>query len=221
MSEVDTTIPGFNAEVGKQYRILMPYNEERHILLHLQLRKDASLYVVNSPGAKKFRYGQARIEQGSTQTTVDFMQEGEVMNEPKNEHFSFHGSGIVNFGHGRAQGLELRKLTKAGVICSMIFPHPSKLPVARVLRHSDITVHYPIDEDCPLALNICVAPRGNLPSMSWLNIPGAAFQWAYAFLYDRLLEKDDLLIILVFYHSPGEWSPGVITSWLVDVRQLS
>jgi hypothetical protein len=223
MSGADPTIQGFNAEAGKKYRVLMPYSKERHILLHLQVTKDASLYLFDlpfDPPIAKVSYGRSRIEQGSTQTVVDITQ-GEVMNHPKGAHLSFHGSGVVNTGTGRAIGHQLRRLTNAGVVCSVIFPHPSKLPVARGLRQSDITVHYPIDEGCPLALNICAAPRGNFPSMNWLNIPEAAFQWTYAFLYERLLEEDDLLLILVFYHSPGEWMSGRgVTWWPMDVRQL-
>ena len=47
-------IAGFIAKTGVTYRVLMPYKGERHILLHLELTKDANLYLFDRARARYF-----------------------------------------------------------------------------------------------------------------------------------------------------------------------
>lgn len=218
MDGMEEKIEGFTAKAGVTYRVLMPHTEERRLLLRLQVAKDASLYLFEDQPKKVF-YGQATIERGSRQKTVDITQ-GNVLDDAsalKGEHVSFHGSGVVKSSTGRAIGHPLRRLTDGGQVCTIIFPHLSKLPAVSKLRKSDITINYPVDEACPLAVNIIAAPRSKVPRLS---VPIAVFQWAYAFAYEGLLEEDDLVIILHFYHSPGKWPIAKITIHPTDVRQF-
>lgn len=210
-------IEGFIAKLGVKYRILMPYEGKGRVLLRFQVAKDASLYLFDQQPKKVF-YGQATIRAGSTQTTVDVNQ-GNFLDDSstlKSEHLSFHGSGVVKSSTGRAIGHPLRRLTDGGQVCTVIFPHLSKLPAVKNLRESDIKINYPVDEACPLAVNITAAPRSKVPDV---RVP-APFQWSYAFVYEHLLEKDDLVLILHFYHSPGEWPIAKITVHPTDIRQF-
>jgi len=211
-------IAGFIAKTGVTYRVLMPYKGERHILLHLELTKDASLYLFDQK-PEKIIYGQSSIGSGNTQTTVDITK-GDVIDDPailNSDHISFHGSGVVKSTTGRAIGHPLRMLKEGGQVCTIIFPHLSKLPIVSNLRQSDRTINYPLDEACPLAVNVIAAPRSKVPQIS---VPGAVFQWSYAFVFARLLEKDDLVVILHFYHSRGVWPLDKITVYPTDIHQF-
>jgi hypothetical protein len=216
---VEQSIDGFIAKLGITYHILIPYKEDRHILLHLKVAKDVSLYIFEEKPKEKIVYGQATIIQGTRQVTIDTTN-GDILDDPsklRNNHISFHGSGVVKSATTRATGYPLRNLTKAGQICTVIFPHPSKLPVVSNLRQSDITINYPLDEKCPLAVNMIATPRSIVPRV---NIPKAVYQWSYALVYERLLPKDDLVIVLHFYHSPGEWLLYKTTIHPMDVHQF-
>ena len=68
-----------------------------------------------------------------------------------------------------------------------------------------------------MAANIIAAPRSKVPNVT---VPVAAFQWSYAFVYERMLGEDDLVLILHFYHSPGEWPIAKITIHPTDVSQF-
>ena len=65
--------------------------------------------------------------------------------------------------------------------------------------------------------NITAAPRNKVPQVS---VPAATFQWSYAFVYERLLEEDELVLILHFYHSPGEWPIWKVIVHPTDIRQF-
>jgi hypothetical protein len=212
-------IEGFVAEPGVTYRILISYQEELHLALRLRLSSDISLYFFDKQPTKVVR-GQSTVASGSTQATVDITK-GDTIDDPsvlKGAHLSFHGSGVVKSASiGRATGHVLRDLQEGCQVCSFIFPHPSKLPAVSNLRKSDITISYPVDEGCPVAMNVIAAPRSKVPQIS---VPGAVFQWSYAFIYESLLGEDDLVIVLHFYHSPGEWPIAKITLFPTDVNQL-
>lgn len=210
--------PGFIAKAGVTYRVLMPYKGKCHILQRLQLGKDVSLYLFGEK-PKTIFYGQSTIKAGETQTVVDITK-GSVIDDLstlKSDHTSFHGSGVVKGTTGRAIGHPLRMLKEQVHVCSIVFPHISKLPIIHNLRKSDITISYPLDEACPLALNIIATPRSKA---SQIRIPKAVFQWSYAFVYERLLEKDDLIIILHFYHSQGDWLLYKAIVYPTDIRKL-
>ena len=66
-------IEGFIAKIGLTYRILIPYAQERRLLLRMQVAKDASLYLFEDQPKKVF-YGQGTIERGSKSKTVDITQ---------------------------------------------------------------------------------------------------------------------------------------------------
>lgn len=218
IQKMNQEIEGFIAKTGVTYRVLMPYKGERHILLHLELKKDVSLYLFDKK-PKKVIYGQSSIVAGTTQTTVDITK-GAVIDDPvilNSAHISFHGSGVIKNITNRAIGHPLRMLKEGVQVCLIAFPHLSKLPIASNVRQSDITINYPLDEACPLALNIIASPRRKVPQ---INVPEVVFQWDYAFIYERLLEKDDLVIILHFYHKQGNWPIDEITVYPINVHQF-
>lgn len=127
-------IEGFLAKVGVTYRVLINYMKERRLLLHLQVARDASLYLFEDQPQKVY-YGKATIEQGKTSEMVDITQGNILDNTLKGEHFSFHGSGVINNPTGRAIGHPLRKLDETAQIYTIIFPHLSKVPEIIKLRN--------------------------------------------------------------------------------------
>jgi hypothetical protein len=211
-------IPAFIAKAGVTYRVLIPYRGELHILQRLRLGKDVSFYLFGDT-PKEILHGQSTIKAGETRVRIDITK-GSVIDDPstlKSDHTSFHGSGVVKSTTGRHIGHPLRTLNEQVTVCSVIFPHISKLPIIHNLRKSDVTINYPIDEACPLVLNIIATPRSKA---SRIEIPNAIVQWSYVFIYEQLLEKDDLLIILHFYHSQGDWLLDKAIVYPTDIRQF-
>lgn len=59
-----------------------------------------------------------------------------------------------------------------------------------------------------------------MPIISKVCVYFVGYQLALAFVYERLLENDDLMIILHFYHSPGDWSDYKAFIYTKNVRQF-
>jgi hypothetical protein len=220
MVNANNQVDGFKAKVDEEYRLLMPYGGERRLLVRLEVTHDASLYLFDGP-VKSMHYGSVSIGGGTTSATVDITK-GDVLDDPialKSEHLSFHGSGVVKGPAGRrGTSLPLRSLTQGGQICCLGFRHLSKLPIVTEdrVRKTDVTVTYPVDEACPLAIGITAAPRSGVPLRT---VPGTTFQWFYAFVYEGLLANDDLLLLLHFYNRPGTWPISNITFYPTNVGQ--
>lgn len=200
---MDEKVVGVIATKGKRYRVIIPYKDQKYVLIRFQVSNDSSFYLFDTP-ADHIRHGSSTIKAGSTKTNVDITQ-GELIEDPstlETDHYSHHGSGYVKTPIGRFYGPPLRNLTKPCQLQIILFPHISKLRKINNLRLTDIIIDYPIDEKGPLVVDITAAPRSNVPKRV---IPTATFQWSYVFVYKDLLKNDDLVIMLTFYHSPGEW----------------
>jgi hypothetical protein len=114
-------------------------------------------------------------------------------------------SGALSLGEDQFDGQPLLKLTQPRRLCAGLFSHPSRFGAITPAqsRPTDLRLPYPVDEACPISLEVFAMP---LRQLSTEVPPGSTFAINADFVYHDLDSEQPVAVQVIMSHGPpGPW----------------